>query len=256
MKLLSFILFLLLFQSPLKVFSQSQDSLHPTRFDKYYIYSGIFDAHDQAVAPFHWNTTQWLTCGTIAIVECGMIFGGGDKNLQSYAQQHRNSTTNFIEDNIGDPFGDGLYPGIIIGTSYLVGCISHNNHIKHMAMLTAKSVVISGATTFVLQALTGRHDPYEVNNPKNWSGPGNLSYDSYPSEHTTLAFSTATMIALEYPRPIIIPIAAYSLATVTALGRINGNYHWGSDILMGAAIGYFTSRLIFRHNNWDKCRKL
>ena len=63
------------------------------------------------------------------------------------------------------------------------------------------------------------------------------------------------MIALEYPRPIIIPILAYSLATLTAYGRINGNYHWGSDVLMGAAIGYFTSRLVFLHDNWSKCRR-
>lgn len=84
---------------------------------------------------------------------------------------------------------------------------------------------------------------------------GNLFHVSFPSGHTTVAFSLATMIAQEYPKPIIIPILAYGFATCTALGRINGNYHWASDVLMGASIGYFTSKLVFNSNNWGKIQR-
>jgi len=236
--------------------AQQDTSTHPTRFDKYYIYSGILDARDEVIAPFHWNDKQWITCGVLASAESVLIFANGDKNILSFMQNNRNKTTNFIEDNIGDPYGSGVYPAIIIGTSYLVGCIFRKDHPKHMAMLTAKSIAISGATAIIIKSITERYRPNQDANPRHWLGPkGLFSYDSYPSGHATVAFATASMISLEYPKPLIVPVLAYSLATITAYGRLNGNYHWGSDVLLGAAIGYFTSRLVFHHDNWSKCRK-
>ncbi len=252
------LIFICLFQSPFRSLGQVQkDSLtHPTRFDKYYIYSGILDARDQVIAPFHWNGMQWVTVGVLASAESALIFANGDKNVRQFAQRNRNKTTNFIENNIGDPFGDGLFPGILIGSCYLIGCIFHKDHPKHTAMLAAKSILISEATTYVFKTVAERYAPYQTMNPKDWLGPkGMFSFDSYPSSHATIAFATASIISLEYPHPLIVPILAYSLATVTAYGRINGNYHWGSDVLMGSAIGYFTSRLVFHHDNWKKCRK-
>jgi membrane-associated phospholipid phosphatase len=37
---------------------------------------------------------------------------------------------------------------------------------------------------------------------------------------------------------------AYSIATLTALGRINSNAHWASDVFLGSAIGFFTAKAI------------
>ena len=233
-----------------------QDSLQPKPvFNWDYIHSGFMDAKDQITAPLHWNSTQWMTAATVASAEAILIYADGDKNIQLWAQKNRNATTNFIEKDIGDPLGSGIYPGIIVGSSYIAGCIFHKDKPKRFAMLAAKSFVISGATAGVAKYVFQRHRPYQDNpaNPENWDGPlGNFTHFSFPSGHTTVAFSFATMLALEYPRPLIIPIAAYSLATLTAFGRINGNYHWGSDVLMGACIGYFTSKLVFTHNNWGK----
>lgn len=253
---ISILLFLFIFSPAAYAQSDSAHAVHPLRLDKYYIYSGILDARDEAVAPFHWKPRQWITFGVLAGAESGLIFGGGDKSIQSYAQSNRNTTTNFIENNFGDPFGNGLYPAIIVGSTYIIGCVFHSDHPKKMAMMAAKSIAISGATTTIIKFLAERHRPFQTNppNPLNWDGIFNsFHYSSFPSGHTTVAFATATSIALAYPHPVIIPILAYSFATVTALGRINGNYHWGSDVLMGAAIGYFTSRLVFSHNNWWKC---
>jgi membrane-associated phospholipid phosphatase len=252
-------LFILLGFITVPTFAQQDTASHevrPLRFDKYYIYSGILDARDQVVAPFHWNGIQWATFGVLAAGESALIFAGGDRNIQIWSQNHRTITTNFIENNIGDPFGDGLYPAILIGTSYIFGCAFQNDHLKKMAMLTAKSVAISGLTTFVIKSFAERDRPYQVisSDPLRWNGPvGKFSFNSFPSGHTTVAFATATSIALIYPHPLIIPVLAYGIATVTAMGRINGNFHWGSDVLMGAAIGYFTSRLVIGHNNWWKC---
>jgi len=251
---------LFLFIVSVSSFAQ-QDSAHNVelvRLDKYYIHSGLLDARDQVIAPFHWKGYQWATFGGLAATESALIFAGGDKSLQSFMQKNRNATTNFIETNFGDPFGSGLYPAIIVGSTYIIGCIFKQDHPKKLAMIAAKSIVISGATTTIIKFLAERHRPYQTNppNPLLWDGPvsiGTTQYVSFPSGHTTVAFATATSIALIYPHPIIIPVLAYSLATVTAYGRMNGDWHWGSDVLMGAAIGYFTAKLVYNHNNWGKC---
>jgi membrane-associated phospholipid phosphatase len=252
--------FLLLFFSvfSLSSFAQQDTTQPEPKFNWDYIHSGFLDARDQVLAPMHWNGVQWMTAATIVSLESVLIFADGDKNIQEFAQKNRNSTTNFIENNIGDPFGSGLYPAIIVGSSYIAGCIFHKDKPKRFAMLAFKSFAISGATTTVIKYIAERDRPFQDNpaNPQKWHGPaGMFNFDSFPSGHTTVAFSLATMVALEYPKPIIIPILAYSVATLTAYGRINGNYHWGSDVLMGAAIGYFTSKLVYNHNNWGKLQK-
>ncbi len=252
-----FIILICLFQSPFRGLGQTKNDsdTHPTRFDERFILSGFLDARDVVVAPFHWKGSQWLIFGAIATADVALIFTNADKSVMTFAQTNRNNTSNYLEKYVGDPFGSGVFPAVIIGTSYLAGCIFKKDHPKHMAMLTTKSIVISGVTTLLLKSVFERYRPYQDPNPKHWLGPkGQFQFDSYPGGHTTLAFATATMIAQEYPHPLIIPITAYTLATITGLGRINGNYHWASDILMGSAIGYFTSRLIFRHDNWKKCR--
>lgn len=237
-------------------FLHAQDTLQPKpTFNWTYIHSGFVDAKDQILAPLHWDAVDWLRAGAIASGEVILIYGGEDKNIQQFAQNIRSPFTNTIENIIGDPYGSGLDAGIIVGGSYIYGCLAHKDKPKLFAMMAAKSIVIAGVTSTVVKYIAERHRPYQDSppNPENWDGPmGNFSHVSFPSGHTTVAFSLATMIALEYPKPIIIPILAYGFATCTAFGRINGNFHWGSDVLMGACIGYFTSLLVFNCNNWGK----
>jgi|SRR6185312_2857509 len=233
-----------------------QDSLLPAPILNWdYIHSGFLDARDQIIAPLHWDGLQWMTAAAIGSSEAILIYAGLDQNIQQYAQSNRNSTTNFLENAIGDPFGSGLDATIIVGGAYITGLIFDKDKPKLFAMMAAKSIVISGVTTTLVKYVAERHRPYQDNppNPENWDGPmGNFFHVSFPSGHTTVAFSLATMVAQEYPKPLIIPILAYSFATCTALGRINGNFHWASDVLMGASIGYFTSKLVFNSNNWGK----
>jgi membrane-associated phospholipid phosphatase len=239
-------------------FSQQDTLLPKAKFNWDYIHSGFLDARDQILAPLHWDGVQWMTIATIVPIESVLIFADGDKNVQEFAQQNRNNITNFLEKDIGDPLGSGLYPAIIIGSSYIAGCIFHKEKPKRFAMLAVKSIVISGATVAILKYISGRHRPYQDNpsNPLDWVGPVlNPTDFSFPSGHTVIAFSLASMLAMEYPRPVIIPILAYGLATITAYGRINGNYHWASDVILSAAIGYFTSKLVYTHNNWGKLQR-
>jgi hypothetical protein len=67
-------------------------------------------------------------------------------------------------------------------------------------------------------------------------------HSSFPSGHTTGAFTAATLIdknmGLAYGLP------AYGLATVTALSRVESGKHFPSDVLAGAAIGVLAVDLV------------
>lgn len=67
---------------------------------------------------------------------------------------------------------------------------------------------------------------------------------SFPSGHTAKAFLGATLLAHEYGHiSPWIPIAGYSVATATGVLRVLNNYHYVSDVLVGAAIGILTAEL-------------
>lgn len=75
--------------------------------------------------------------------------------------------------------------------------------------------------------------------------PDGSSNNSFPSGHTANSFMNATLLHKEYGqyRHPIYSVAAYSLATATAVGRQLNNRHWISDVLAGAGIGLISTQL-------------
>ena len=61
---------------------------------------------------------------------------------------------------------------------------------------------------------------------------------SLPSQHTAMAFVAATFLdhELGYISPWI-SVGGYAAATWVGIARIANDYHWTSDVLMGAAVG-------------------
>jgi membrane-associated phospholipid phosphatase len=63
----------------------------------------------------------------------------------------------------------------------------------------------------------------------------NGSSDSFPSGHSITAFCLAPVVARYGGWELGIP--AYALAAVTGLARVEGHYHYLSDVLAGATLG-------------------
>jgi membrane-associated phospholipid phosphatase len=53
------------------------------------------------------------------------------------------------------------------------------------------------------------------------------------------------VVAHQYPRPRIIPVVAYSLATAVMASRFTARKHFASDAVAGAAIGWFIGNYVF-----------
>jgi len=74
----------------------------------------------------------------------------------------------------------------------------------------------------------------------------NCSHQSFPSGHTTVAFTNACVLYNEFKK--ISPVLAYSgyaFATTTGSFRIINNEHYLSDVLVGAGIGILSAELVY-----------
>jgi undecaprenyl-diphosphatase len=63
--------------------------------------------------------------------------------------------------------------------------------------------------------------------------------DAMPSGHTMSAFATATVISANYPEAA--PYA-FTAASLVGLSVIERGWHWPSDVIAGAALGYALGR--------------
>ena len=76
--------------------------------------------------------------------------------------------------------------------------------------------------------------------------PDHSGNDSFPSNHTSVAFASATNLYIKYGWQAGLP--AYGLSSLVAIGRVESEKHHWKDVVAGAAIGslsayFFTTPL-------------
>lgn len=222
----------------------------------YFILLGT-DLVQEVTGPFHATKKTWIKVGEFAVIEMGLYFFA-DKAVQRTA-------TTFMRDNPGlkntseyiTNFG-GSYEAYTLAAFGLYGLIFKSNKVKTTTLLATQSYLAAGAMSYAVKFLSGRQRPNaDVPEPNNkvWNGPSSHSPESsFPSGHTTAAFSAATVFAQEYKDQILIPVIAYSAATLVGISRISQNAHWLTDVFAGAALGYVTGKQV--SNNYHRYMKL
>ena len=225
-----------------------RDSQNKTELDRDY-FKGIFsDIAHTASSPLIWDRSDWITAGWIA-GGTGM-FIALDEEINSAFKNNRSIYTEKLMD-IFEPFGNGAFTVPALATVYFLSHFHENEKAKRTALIATESFLITGLYTTVLKYSFGRHRPRTGNSSTSFDGfSTNRNENSFPSGHTSTAFAIATVIANEYEKtPYIKPIS-YGIATLPGLSRINYEAHWASDVFLGAALGYFTSKTLLRlHNN-------
>jgi len=136
---------------------------------------------------------------------------------------------------------------------YAIGLIRRDSKMQHTALLAGEAMADAEILTTLLKDATERVKPAGFpasgNLHDSWfekSGSPSYSYikgnGSFPSGHTIVAFSVATIIAQRYRNHRWVPYAAYGLASVVGFSRLSLNVHFLSDVFMGGALGYSISR--------------
>lgn len=195
-----------------------------------------------AKAPLQWTDRDWHTAA-------GIVFVGGslylfDEELHDLIRRNRSPVTEAVATG-AKQFGEGKYMLPALAVTWLGGYAFGSDKTQDTALLALKSFLLANGASLTLKYATQRHRPVSGQGKQFWSSSGfSTKRESFPSGHTTVAWSVAPILAHQYGSVKWVPPAAYSVATLTALSRIHDNRHWPSDVFYGAVIGYVTSQLV------------
>lgn len=222
--------------------------------NKHFWRSGVTDGLNLVTAPARWDEGD--------MVKAGFVLGGtallyaSDERLMNWVQSNRNQTTNNIAD-VFTPFGNELYvlPGLAFLYGY--GYYTDDNRIRKTSLLSFESWFYSSLVTTVLKQSFHRNRPKEGGGYDQWGGPSlSGNHLSFPSGHASTAWSVATVIATEYDDNWLVPPAAYTIATMVSLARMNDAEHWASDVFFSSATGYFIGKALTKWHKDDAYGRL
>jgi len=136
---------------------------------------------------------------------------------------------------------------------YVIGTTKHNDRLRETGLIGEEALIDSFIVDNILKTAFDRQRPTEGNgNGAFWQGNGRFwnSGSSFPSGHAIHTWSLASVIAHEYPHPIIIPILVYTYAMGVNIARFAARQHFASDIVAGSAMGWFIGDFVYakRHN--------
>ncbi len=115
--------------------------------------------------------------------------------------------------------------------------------ILQRTLIIAKSQLIANGITNIIK--------YTAKNLR----PDGSTYNSFPSGHTSQAFSMATILSVEYGKKYKwVPFASYSLAASVGILRMLNNRHYVCDVLAGAGIGIISTKIAYwtHRYSWNK----
>jgi len=139
---------------------------------------------------------------------------------------------------------------VSIGIPVIMGAVAlieKDDDLLKNALYVGVSIGVGGVLTQVLK--------YSINRPRPYATYQDITpyaFEtslSFPSGHTSLAFSSATALCLKYPKWYVI---APSMLWACSVGysRMNLGVHYPSDVLAGAIVGAGSAWVTYQVNNW------
>ena len=179
--------------------------------------------------------------------------------LQSVNVSAQNWDINLLKDiNLNrsismDPFFKGtsnsIYPMMAAAPIALLlhGYFAKDSLSLRNGLVVGTSIAFGLGVTYGLKYSVNRTRPY-LDYPvlDNVTTEGSASF---PSGHTSTAFSVATSVSLCYPKWYVIT-PMYLWAGTIGYSRLHLGVHYPSDVFMGALIGSGCAYLTFKANKW------
>jgi membrane-associated phospholipid phosphatase len=128
------------------------------------------------------------------------------------------------------------------GGIYLTGLFTHDEHAQRTGVLAAEASIDSFLLYGSMKLIFARQRPYTSPGEGKFFA-GNFSSGSFPSGHSALAWTLASVVAHEYPK-LPVQILMYGLATTVATTRVTGGQHFPADVFVGSTLGYLVGTYV------------
>lgn len=127
---------------------------------------------------------------------------------------------------------------------FAISLVTNDERFQDAAFTSLQALYFAGTLSRALKNLFGRFRPNVDIGPYRFDPFSENT--SFPSGHTTAAFALITPWVLYYPNAATYGL--FALSAGTAVARIALDKHWPTDVLAGAAIGFFTARYLTRRH--------
>lgn len=138
--------------------------------------------------------------------------------------------------------------GVALGVPVVMGVVAlieKDDDLFKNAFYVGASIGVVGALTYSMKRVINRQRPNETGIVVH----ENVTSYSFPSGHTSLAFTTATALSLKYPKWYIIA-PSYLWASSVGYSRMNLGVHYPSDVVAGALLGAGSAYVTYIVNDW------
>jgi membrane-associated phospholipid phosphatase len=143
-----------------------------------------------------------------------------------------------------------LTAGLIVApvALYGVGHLHEDAHAREAGILSAEALLDGLVVEQGLKLVFWRERPGAHNARGRFFQSAAGVDSSFPSSHSMLAWSSAAVIAQEYPSRWV-QIGVYSAAAGVGITRILGQEHFPSDVLVGSAVGWLVGRYVYHRHH-------
>ena len=133
---------------------------------------------------------------------------------------------------------------------FAVGELGHRDQAAETGILGGEAMLDSLGVNYAIKFASLRERP-TLDNARGRFFQTSVGLDSsFPSNHAVVAWSSAAVIASEYPG-ILTKMTAYGLATGVSVSRVLARQHFPSDVLVGSAVGWMIGRYVYhRHHRY------
>jgi membrane-associated phospholipid phosphatase len=139
---------------------------------------------------------------------------------------------------------------VIPASGYVWSLFNHSPQAHETGLLAGEAVINSLAVNEALKIVLRRDRP-PINNAAGDFFSSSWSNGSFPSNHSILAWSMASVVASEYPGWFT-KAAVYGLASTVSVSRVLSEQHFPSDVLVGSVAGWLIGRYVYHaHHNYS-----
>ncbi len=170
-----------------------------------------------------------------SILPISLITSGIIINNTNFEKQFQED----IRDRVGEDFSTSL-------DSYLQYAPIAEMYIADLAGVKSKNHWFDQTKYLFISNVISSMITYGLKSSIYKTRPDNSENNSFPSGHTTVAFTNASVLYHEFnDSSTWLAYSGYVFSTTTATLRVLNNEHWLSDVIMGAGIGIIVTNLVY-----------